>query len=247
MSSIDFVLTHFKDGVFDWRKGYKAVCGKKRFPYAAWLYAAAAVALAAILFTQYENHTTRYLAYDVAQSFTLPDGSKVLLQPGSELTLKPHLNPRGVRLDGTALFSVVKTDGKPFTVKSQTSYVKVLGTVFQMDGRRLDVFEGRVLFSPSEDLDGIVVTAGESAIIVDNKPEMIIPTPNPAVWATGIFIYDDTPLETVLSELSAYYGVSLKCGSSGKRLTAEFAAWSSLEDIIGLIETALDVTITIEK
>ncbi|MBR4596052.1 MAG: hypothetical protein IKO31_04960, partial [Bacteroidales bacterium] len=85
MKSIDFVLTHFKEGVFDWRKGYRAVCGVKRrtFSIMPWLYAAAAIAVATFLFWGYQNHTTEYLAYDVAQSFTLPDGSRVELQPGS--------------------------------------------------------------------------------------------------------------------------------------------------------------------
>ena len=237
MKSIDFVLTHFKEGVFDWRKGYRAVCGVKRrtFSIMPWLYAAAAIAVATFLFWGYQNHTTEYLAYDVAQSFTLPDGSRVELQPGSRLSLKPRLNPRGVTLDGTALFSVEKMDGKPFTVKSEAAYVKVLGTVFQLSGNTLEVYEGKVLFALTEDSEGIVVTAGEKAVIRGDKPEK-----------TVRFVYDDTPLEKVLADLSKYYGVSLNCAKTQKKLTAEFPA-ESLEEIVDLIEAALDVEIEIEK
>lgn len=249
MKSIDFVLTHFKEGVFDWRKGYRAVCGVKRrtFSIMPWLYAAAAVALGAFLFIRYQNHTNEYLAYDTAQSFTLPDGSRVILQPGSELSLKPRRNPRSVELTGTALFSVVKDPQKPFTVHTDVSYIKVLGTVFQIAGSRLDVFEGKVLFCNAKDSEGIVVSAGESASIREGEPLKDAQAPNTAVWATGKFVYEDTPLEAVLEELSAFFDTKLYCPDSGKRLTAEFAAGSSLEDIIGLIETALDVTITVER
>ena len=248
-SSIDFVLTHFKDGVFDWKKGYHSVCGQKprTFRIMPWLYAAAALALAAFIFVRYENHTARYLAYDTAQSFTLPDGSRVILKPGSELSLMPRRNPRSVELTGTALFSVVKDPQKPFTVHTDVSYIKVLGTVFQIAGSRLDVFEGKVLFCNAGNPEGIVVSAGESASISEGEPLKDAQAPNPAVWATGKFVYEDTPLDTVLEELSAFFDTKLYCQDSGKRLTAEFAAGSSLEDIIGLIETALDVTITIEK
>ncbi len=237
MKSIEFVPAHFKEGVFDWRKGYRAVCGNKRrtFNIMPWLYAAAAIALGAFLFIRYQNHTTDYLAYDVAQTFTLPDGSKAILQPGAKLSLKPRRNPRSITLDGTALFSVEKMDGKPFTVKSEAAYVKVLGTVFQLSGNTLEVYEGKVLFALTEDSEGIVVTAGEKAVIRGDKPEK-----------TVRFVYDDTPLEKVLADLSKYYGVSLNCAKTHKKLTAEFPA-ESLEEIVDLIEAALDVEIEIEK
>lgn len=237
MKSIEFVPAHFKEGVFDWRKGYRAVCGNKRrtFNIMPWLYAAAAIALGAFLFIRYQNHTTDYLAYDVAQTFTLPDGSKAILQPGAKLSLKPRRNPRSITLNGTALFSVEKMDGKPFTVKSEAAYVKVLGTVFQLSGNTLEVYEGKVLFAPTEDYEGIVVTAGEKAVIRGDKPEK-----------TVRFVYDDTPLEKVLADLSKYYGVSLNCAKTHKKLTAEFPA-ESLEEIVDLIEAALDVEIEIEK
>lgn len=237
MKSIEFVLAHFKEGVFDWRKGYRAVCGNKRrtFNIMPWLFAAAAIALGAFLFIRYQNHTTDYLAYDVAQTFTLPDGSKAILQPGAKLSLKPRRNPRSITLDGTALFSVEKMDGKPFTVKSEAAYVKVLGTVFQLSGNTLEVYEGKVLFALTEDSEGIVVTAGEKAVIRGDKPEK-----------TVRFVYDDTPLEKVLADLSKYYGVSLNCAKTHKKLTAEFPA-ESLEEIVDLIEAALDVEIEIEK
>lgn len=237
MKSIEFVPAHFKEGVFDWRKGYRAVCGNKRrtFNIMPWLYAAAAIALGAFLFIRYQNHTTDYLAYDVAQTFTLPDGSKAILQPGAKLSLKPRRNPRSITLNGTALFSVEKMDGKPFTVKSEAAYVKVLGTVFQLSGNTLEVYEGKVLFALTEDSEGIVVTAGEKAVIRRDKPEK-----------TVRFVYDDTPLEKVLADLSKYYGVSLNCAKTHKKLTAEFPA-ESLEEIVDLIEAALDVEIEIEK
>lgn len=238
MSSLEFVLTHFQEGRFHWKQGYRAVCGRQRFRLAPWLSAAAAIAVFAFLFTGYQNRTTYYRAYDVAQMFTLPDGSRVELQPGAELSLKPHRAPRRITLEqGTALFRVTKLEGKPFTVKTASSFVQVLGTVFRLSDTQLEVLEGQVLYKSAPDSTGIVVTAGESARIMAGVPEKI----------RKVFVFDATPLEKVLAELADYYGVALSCPCEGKKLTATFSDEDSLEVIIGLIESALDIDISLKK
>ena len=48
--------------------------------------------------------------------------------------------------------------------------------------------------------------------------------PNPAAWATSEFIYDNTPLPEVISELSEYYGVTLVVpDSESPLLSVEFS------------------------
>lgn len=68
---------------------------------------------------------------------------------------------------------------------------------------------------------------------------------NPNVAATHEFIYEAAPLDEVLSELSAYYGCSLKTDAHGKVLTATFPD-GDIDFIVSMIEKALDVDITVE-
>ena len=47
--------------------------------------------------------------------------------------------------------------------------------------------------------------------------------------------------------MSAYFGENLSTASPGRLLTAKFGAEESLDEIIGLIESALGVSITMES
>ena len=56
------------------------------------------------------------------------------------------------------------------------------------------------------------------------------------------FVFENTPLPKVLTELSHYYGVKLVADRTDKRLTANFDA-HSLDEIIEIIEKVLKVHI----
>lgn len=62
----------------------------------------------------------------------LPDSTKVVLQPGSELEVSNDygLSRREVHITGEAFFSVVRNPNKPFIVYSNDIVTKVLGTSF---------------------------------------------------------------------------------------------------------------------
>ena len=76
------------------------------------------------------------------------------------------------------------------------------------------------------------------------------PTERPAlnldVAVTHEFVYDNVPVEAVLAELSAYYHCTLTTAPTDKRLTATFPD-DDIHYIVGLIETALDIQIKVER
>ena len=72
------------------------------------------------------------------------------------------------------------------------------------------------------------------------------PALNPDVTVTHEFVYHDVPVEAVLAELSAYYHCTLTTAPTDKRLTATFPD-DDIDYIVGLIETALDIQITVER
>lgn len=220
---------------------------------------AAAAAVGIFLYLSWLTSWTGYAAYDIAQTFTLPDSSSVTLAPGSTLRLQKHKDKRLVQMTGKVYFNVRHDDRAPFRVNAGSGFVKVLGTRFQVDSRDpicVSVVSGKVLFSAIRSgEEALILTKGQSAVLdpAASKPVEITPKhPNPAAWATGEFIYDNTPLPEVLSELSEYYDVTLVAFDAGhssgesRRLSGEFST-SSLQEILNLINSALGTDIQIES
>lgn len=220
---------------------------------------AAAAAVGIFLYLSWLTSWTGYAAYDIAQTFTLPDSSSVTLAPGSTLRLQKHKDKRLVQMTGKVYFNVRHDDRAPFRVDAGSGFVKVLGTRFQVDSRDpicVSVVSGKVLFSAIRSgEEALILTKGQSAVLdpAASKPVEITPKhPNPAAWATGEFIYDNTPLPEVLSELSEYYDVTLVAFDAGhssgesRRLSGEFST-SSLQEILNLINSALGTDIQIKS
>ena len=72
------------------------------------------------------------------------------------------------------------------------------------------------------------------------------PALNPDVATTHVFVYENAPLSDVLGELSDYFGCTVKCSQTRKHLTATFPD-DDLDLIVSIIESVLDVDITVEK
>ena len=214
---------------------------------------AAAVIVGTFLYTSWRTSWTEYMAYDVPQTFTLPDSSSVTLAPGATLRLQRHKDNRLVRMTGKIYFNVRHDDRTPFRIDAGSGFIKVLGTRFQVESRdsvSVSVVSGKVLFSATRSgEEGLVLTKGQSAVLRQDSSapaRLTSKHPNPAAWATGEFIYDNTPLPEVLSELSEYYGVTLVVSDSeSRRLSGEFSA-ASLPDILSLVNSALGISIVIE-
>lgn len=259
--AIDFVAKAYESDRFDPRKARRkferrVTGGRMTMRHSLWRVAgmAAALVVGIFLYTSWRNAWTEYAAYDVVQTFILPDSSSVILSPGATLHIQRHKDKRLVNMTGKVYFEVRRDERAPFRVDAGDCFVRVLGTRFQVSASdngseevaSVSVVSGKVRFSASESSDGIILTKGMSAALHSGAdiPEEITPEhPNPAAWATGEFVYDNTPLEEVLSELSDYYGVTLSAlNPEAHRLTGQFST-ESLEDILSLIQTALGVNI----
>lgn len=249
-----FVLHHYKEGVFDPKRGlvrFRERIGAQRegirLKVLRWMAAAAVVALLIAAGTGlYQWRLNRWEEVS-ARAFVLPDQSVVRLQEGAVLTFQPRrfAKERTVRLNGTGYFEVAHNEANPFEVHSGAAKVKVLGTQFQFDASRNTVYvtEGRVLFSADE--EGLELSRGAYAVLQDGRPVLSAPeTPNPAAWATGRLQYNAVPLGTVLEELSSLFGRELGFESADEpSLTGEFALSDGLPRIISLIESALNVKV----
>lgn len=208
---------------------------------------AAAVLLGVFFFHQYRNAWEECAAYDSVRTVALRDGTEVTLAPGSTVSWQPHRKDRLVFMTGRAHYSVARDESRPFVVRAADLEVTVLGTVFSVTegggGTRVDVSRGHVRVSAAGSSEEL--RAGESAVLGGNGLEKVPSVPNPCAWATGRFVYEAVPLEAVLAELSAYYGVCMEVSPTDRLLTAEFGTDMTAEQITELISLALDVEIKI--
>lgn len=262
-----FVLKNYKQGVFDTRKALRNLKSKHNPSYARrqrritfYRFGVAASLLLCIgiyLYQsmQHKDAWTQLATADNVMEYTLPDSTRVVLSPHSALCYQSDRfkgGQREVRMNGKIYFHVHRDEAHPFRATGQHATIKVLGTAFQIDERPDDsvtevyVSSGRVLFAANGEAGGIVLTKQMQARLLPGKrmPQITEPpTPNPAAWAVGTFVYDSTPLAVVLKELSDYYHVELTATDTDKTLTAEFGTDDDLEHIVSLIEASLDINI----
>jgi transmembrane sensor len=152
----------------------------------------------------------------------LPDNSNVTLNKGASLiyprVFKKHL--REVQLNGEAFFQVLKVQDKPFFINAGKSYVRVLGTSFNVRALKnedivtVTVEEGRVEFGSKLTKKNIKVelTQGESGIL-EKGTKLRYETNsdvNFLAWKTGKLIFNKTTLGDVTKAIEKYYHLNIQ-------------------------------------
>lgn len=149
---------------------------------------------------------------------TLPDGSHVTLNSGSELRLAFHESERRVRLTrGQALFEVAKDATRPFVVEAAGRRFVALGTVFdvRIDGQQvlLTMLEGSVRLEPRMPSRALApVTAGEQLRIDGGEVATVRATDAEKVtsWRRGQVIFEGTRLSDAIAEINRYSDVQIE-------------------------------------
>lgn len=259
---LKFVVDHYKPGRLNTSAALRKVKGENgqqrsigsRLWYSlSGIAAAIVICLATYIFMKTTaDDIVRLTADATMEQFVLPDSTHVTLSPHSVLTYNASRfgkSAREVTMTGRIYFSVFHDEKSPFTVEAgNAARVRVLGTRFEVDestdSTAVYVNSGRVLFTAQDNEEGLVLTKGMAAVLNTGAamPESRMTSPNPSAWATGSFVYDNTPLTVVLKELSDYFHTELSANDESRQLSAEFDA-DSLEDIIEIIEHTLEIKI----
>ncbi|WP_163711237.1 FecR family protein [Mangrovibacterium lignilyticum] len=155
---------------------------------------------------------------------TLPDSTRVWLNPGSSIIYPEDMNEekiRDVRLWGQAYFKVAKNARKPFILQMGDIGLKVLGTSFNASNYKEDATidvvlkEGKVsLFQgPYEDATSFSeLNPGQSARYTKGHPGFNI---QPAdvqritSWINGELIFRDELMSDVFRQLERWYNVKI--------------------------------------
>lgn len=114
------------------------------------------------------------------KSFQLPDGSKVILNAGSTITIARNYNEtsREITLEGEAFFDVRHDEQKPFLIHTATMDVKVLGTTFNVKAYPNDkitetsLVKGSVEVTLKKGLQKKIILHPNEKIVLNTSDEM---------------------------------------------------------------------------
>ncbi len=199
---------------------------------------------------------TRYAGEGVL-TVNLPDGSRVFLNKGSEVTYSRYFNQeRSLTLKGEAFFEVMSDPVNPFTVHSGKVVVSVLGTSFNIkqhnhsSGVEVYVKSGKVRLSLEESGQSITLEP-EEMVFARNRELTRLQQDNPNYlsWKTKDFKFVDAELMEVLKELEDAYHVKIHAERSALidlKITTSYQG-QSIDAILETIGTAFGLTVTSKK
>lgn len=152
------------------------------------------------------------------QTIFLADGSQILLNTDSELTVELKMFQRKVQLSkGEALFTVTHNPIRPFEVAAGNGTIRDIGTRFdvyaQVDKVDVAVLEGEVDIVTNQQQFRQVLGAGQSASFNQQGKVSSKLMPNPqalTAWEHGKLIFAEQPLEDVLNQIARYHTVEFQ-------------------------------------
>ncbi|CAH0354787.1 FecR domain-containing protein [Sphingobium sp. CECT 9361] len=180
-----------------------------------WLGGAVAASLVAVLGIGFvANRPAPYSVETqpgVRRTITLADGSAIVMNGGTRLTLD-RKDSRFAMLDrGEAMFVVRHDTEHPFAVHVGDAKLIDVGTAFavvrEAGVTQVAVSEGAVVYNPQT--EAIRLDAGRRLRAVDGAMQVETGAVAPetvASWQSGRLIYGGQPLSAVVADLARYYG-----------------------------------------
>jgi transmembrane sensor len=188
-----------------------------------WLKTAMAVAASIVMVLGIQTYRqTSIEHYQTAkgeqQTIFLADGSQIVLNTDSEITIELQMFQRKVQLtQGEALFNVIHNPIRPFEVTVGTGKIRDIGTRFdvyaQVNQVDVAVLEGEVDIVTNNQQSPQVFSAGQAASF-DRQGKVnakAMPSPQAlTAWEHGKLIFVEQPLEDVLSQIARYHTVEFQ-------------------------------------
>ncbi|MEP6990285.1 MAG: FecR domain-containing protein [bacterium] len=190
-------------------------------------------------------------AIGVMDSLQLPDGTRVLLGPGSVIELARDFGSltRELTLAGEARFAVVHDAAHPFTVHTKLASFRDVGTVFSVhsdeaDGARIVVSEGSVSVRGAPGSAASLLAAGDRGTIAPSgvmRVEHAGATSDDLAWTAGRLVFRDASVAQVTADVRRWYGIELRVDPAlaGRRLSTTFTRADAALDVGRTVAAAL--------
>jgi transmembrane sensor len=159
-------------------------------------------------------------------TLTLPDGSKVTLNPNSRIVLAKDFNSkqRILTLEGEAFFEVVKDPNKPFVVRAGTTTTTALGTSFMVryydheDRVKVSLLTGKVkveqIAAAAPEKKAVVLTPGLEVVVNRRTAPGILEKHafEPEIlreWKLDQLTFSDAEFNEIVNKIGEWFGVKV--------------------------------------
>ncbi len=198
------------------------------------------------------SHASTYAtANGERATITLPDGSTVILNVGSQLHVPANYatGNRTVQLMGEALFTVTNHSGTPFTVEAGRSVTRVLGTQFVVRHYATDtaalvaVREGRVMVQSAVLTKDQQISVGENGAGAVRSAQA-----EQFAFSTGVLALTPMPIGGAIADLNRWYNADIRLGDVSlqyERISGRFSA-GSISDLIDHLEWTFNLRVVRE-
>lgn len=150
-------------------------------------------------------------------TFNLPDGTKGMLNSGSQLSYSlPFDKNRTVTLNGEAWFEVSHDEEHPFEINTGTSKVKVLGTSFDLSAYPEENYvevvlqEGKVEFQDNTSDEKVTILPSERLVFKNGTISKSLTDPEKYnAWTEGMLVFRGDPMSEVARRIERWYNVEV--------------------------------------
>lgn len=197
--------------------------------------------------------------YGQTYRITLPDGSQVWLNAGSQLHFRTDLQQiaiRQVKLIGEGYFKVSKDPRRPFVVEAGNQKIEVLGTEFNISNYPQEqtattLLGGSIKLSlrSSDGQVSRVLKPNEQA--TDLGQQLLVQTidANASVsWINGNFNFNDETVQQIMNKVARWYNVEIiyQPGFKDQKLMGTISKFENIDKVLKMLEHTGTVKFKIE-
>lgn len=192
----------------------------------------------------------------------LEDSTEVWLNSESTLHYPEKFaeDERRVCVTGEAYFEVSKDAARPFIVESGGQVIKVYGTKFNVRGYSDEdailttLQTGKISVSKTDNLKAELYLYPGLQSRFDNASETVsikpVNTDVVTSWRQGKFVFEDTPLSTIMRDLSRWYDFDYEFADPSLKHIVYMGSMdrdADIHKVISILEATGKVKITLEK
>ena len=150
-----------------------------------------------------------------ARVLSLPDQSKVWMQPGSTVRYAQTFNEkRDVWLEGDATFEVTKQAGRTFRVHIAQAFIEVKGTVFHVNNRNKEMskvilYNGKVDFHSQTD-GRVVAMKPSECLTYHSNGDIVMNEIGNIYWQDGMYKFAYTRLDSLIGTIKEVYDIDIE-------------------------------------
>jgi len=199
------------------------------------------------------NYTRLLVPCGKRSSLSLPDGTKMWINSGTEVRFSNVMNgkERQVFVDGEIYIEVAHNPKRPFYVRTSDMNVRVYGTKFNVTAyhrdktKRVALIEGSISVGSNGGKKNTVMLSPDQEYAQSNNGFSVkkVNAADFMSWKDGLWIFTNEELGSIALRLSRYYGKSIECAAniSDKSCTGKLVLFDNVDATMETIAEILSV------